>query len=136
VFIAAFIVATVFLPRFYAAGTSRSTGTSTSAIGDTRASPRAPVFLFGRLLASACACSLRPSRLPADLWQAGSRPKGQLIAAIVIIGAVGVAYTVAGGIRAVIVTDCVQLVHRHSVRAACGIRAAVCTRSPSACTRS
>src|SRR5262249_23704852 len=38
-----------------------------------------------------------------------SPTKSQLIIAILLIGAVGTAYTVAGGIKAVIMTDCVQI---------------------------
>jgi len=109
VFIAAFIVATVFLPRFYAAGTVTIYGYIDQRLGDTARIATSAMFLFGRLLASGVRLFL--AAIPVCLLIFGKLEptKGQLIAAIVIIGAVGVAYTVAGGIRAVIVTDCVQL---------------------------
>jgi Na+/proline symporter len=109
VFIAAIVVASVFLPRFYAAGTVTIYGYIDQRLGDTARIATSAMFLFGRLLASGV--RLFFAAIPVCLLIFGKLEpsKGQLITAIFIIGAVGVAYTVAGGIRAVIVTDCVQL---------------------------
>src|SRR4051794_27630594 len=105
VFIAAAIVATVFLPRLYAAGTVTIYGYIDQRFGETARMATSATFLLGRLLASGARLFI--AAIPVCLLMFGSfnPSRSQLIFAIVLVGAVGVAYTVAGGIRAVIITD-------------------------------
>lgn len=109
VFIAAIVVATVFLPKLYASGTVTIYGFIDQRFGEPSRLATSAMFLLGRLLASGA--RLYIAAIPVCLLVFGAfEPKRwQLIVAILVIGAVGVAYTVAGGIRAVIVTDCVQI---------------------------
>lgn len=109
VFIAAIVVATIFLPRFYAAGTVTIYGYIDQRFGETARIATSAMFLLGRLLASGARLFI--AAIPVCLLMFGSETPTtqQFVGAIVLIGAVGVAYTVAGGIRAVIVTDCAQI---------------------------
>jgi Na+/proline symporter len=67
------------------------------------------MFLIGRLLASGARLFI--AAIPVCLLLFGSfePTKTQIITAIILIGALGTAYTVAGGIKAVIWTDTIQL---------------------------
>src|SRR5438876_1051402 len=67
------------------------------------------MFLIGRLLASGARLFI--AAIPVCLLLFGSfePSKAQIITAIILIGALGTAYTVAGGIKAVIWTDTIQL---------------------------
>ncbi|MGH7176224.1 MAG: sodium:solute symporter family transporter, partial [Tepidisphaeraceae bacterium] len=109
VFLAAMIVATLFLPRLYHAGTVTIYGYIDQRFGETARIATSAMFLFGRLLASGVRLFI--AAIPVCLLVFGrfTPSKAELIGAIILIGAVGVAYTVAGGIKAVIITDCVQI---------------------------
>jgi SSS family transporter len=108
-FLAIFVVAFVFIPRFYRAGTVTIYGYIDQRFGETSRMAVSCTFLIGRLLASGA--RLFFAAIPVCLLLYGTaRPdKVQLIKAILIVGAVGIAYTVAGGIRAVIWTDSMQI---------------------------
>jgi SSS family transporter len=113
-FLAAFVVAFVFIPRFYRAGTVTIYGYIDQRFGETSRIAVSSMFLIGRLLASGArlffaaipVCLLLFSRHDPNNYTA---TQSDLIIAILIIGAVGIAYTVAGGIRAVIWTDSMQI---------------------------
>jgi len=67
------------------------------------------MFLVGRLLASGARLFFAAIPVCLLLYASYNPTKGQLIQAILIVGAIGIAYTVAGGIRAVIWTDSMQI---------------------------
>lgn len=108
-FLAVFVVAFVFIPRFYRAGTVTIYGYIDQRFGENSRIAVSCMFLIGRLLASGA--RLFFAAIPVCLLLFGSYDptKKQLILAILIIGAVGISYTVAGGIRAVIWTDSMQI---------------------------
>jgi SSS family solute:Na+ symporter len=108
-FLAIFVVAFVFIPRFYRAGTVTIYGYIDQRFGETSRIAVSVTFLIGRLLASGARLFI--AGIPVCLLLYGSvKPdKAQLIKAILIVGVVGIAYTVAGGIRAVIWTDSMQI---------------------------
>lgn len=111
-FIAVFVVAALFIPRFYRAGTVTIYGYIDQRFGETSRLAVSCMFLLGRLLASGV--RLFFAAVPVCLLLFGPTPEGQkhegqLILAICLIGIVGTAYTIAGGIRAVIWTDTIQI---------------------------
>jgi SSS family transporter len=108
-FLAVFIVASLFIPRLYRAGTITIYGYLENRFGETAKIATSVMFLIGRLLASGARLFI--AAIPVCLLLFGSfePTKFQLISAIVLIGALGTAYTVAGGIKAVIWTDTIQL---------------------------
>jgi Na+/proline symporter len=65
--------------------------------------------LIGRLLASGARLFFAAIPVCLLLFNSANPSKAQLISAILIIGAIGISYTVAGGIRAVIWTDSLQI---------------------------
>jgi len=102
----AVIVATVFLPRYYAAGV-----TSVYEVVGTTGSVRAQractlVFLAGRMLASGA--RLYVAAIPCSLIVFGKLEAGTLLASIAMLTVVALLYTSSGGIRAVIWTDVLQ----------------------------
>jgi Na+/proline symporter len=108
-FIAVFVVATLFVPTLYRAGTVTIYGYLGQRFGETGMMAVSCTFLFGRMLASGT--RLFFAAIPLCLLLFGtSRPSpGQLVLAICLIGVIGTFYTVAGGIRAVVWTDTIQL---------------------------
>jgi len=108
--IAAFIVATIFVPRLYQAGTVTIYGFLGQRFGKVAVIGASATFLLGRLLASGARLFI--AAIPVCLLMYGSvePSRSELITAICVIGALGVAYTVAGGIKAVIWTDTVQII--------------------------
>ena len=110
VFIAAAVVATIFLPRFYAAGTVTIYGYIDQRFGESARVATSAMFLVGRLLASGVRLFIAAIPVCLLVFGAFEPARWQLVVAIILIGAVGVAYTVAGGIKAVIITDCVQII--------------------------
>jgi len=108
-FLAVFIVAGIFIPRLYRAGTITIYGYLDQRFGETAKIATSAMFLIGRLLASGARLFI--AAIPVCLLLFGSfePSKAQIITAIILIGALGTAYTVAGGIKAVIWTDTIQL---------------------------
>lgn len=109
-FIAVFIVAFLFIPRLYRAGTVTIYGYIDQRFGETARIAVSCMFLIGRLLASGARLFFAAIPVCLLLFDKPTASKTQLILAILIVGAVGIAYTVAGGIRAVIWTDSMQII--------------------------
>jgi Na+/proline symporter len=109
-FLAVLVVATLFIPRFYKAGTLTIYGYIDQRYGETARIAVSCMFLIGRLLASGARLFIAAIPLCLLLFHTFEPTTHQLIAAIVLIGAIGTGYTIAGGIRAVIWTDAVQIV--------------------------
>jgi SSS family solute:Na+ symporter len=109
-FLAVLVVATLFVPRFYQAGTLTIYGFIDQRFGETARIAVSCMFLIGRLLASGARLFIAAIPLCLLLFHTFVPSTAQLIAAIVLIGVIGTAYTIAGGIRAVIWTDAVQII--------------------------
>lgn len=115
-FLAVLVVATLFIPRLYRAGTVTIYGYIQQRYGETASIATSCMFLLGRLLASGSRLFMAAIPVSLLLWGAGSDeapsggiPRWQLVTSIVLIGGIGVAYTLAGGVRAVIWTDTAQI---------------------------
>jgi SSS family transporter len=107
--IAAFVIAILFIPRFY-----QTRSASIYEFLETRFGPPARkgasiTFLIGRVLASGA--RVYAGAIPASMVlfgiEDGSKP-AYLIAAIAVLTFVGIVYTLAGGIRSVIWADVLQ----------------------------
>jgi len=114
-FLAVFVVAAIFIPRFYQAGTVTIYGYIDQRFGQTSRLAVSCMFLLGRLLASGVrlfyaaipVCLIIFSKAePGKPFETSTR---QLIFAICLIGIIGTAYIIAGGSRAVIWTDAIQI---------------------------
>jgi solute:Na+ symporter, SSS family len=109
-FLAVLVVATLFIPRFYQAGTLTIYGFIDQRYGEIARIAVSCMFLIGRLLASGARLFIAAIPLCLLLFHTFNPTKPQLIEAIILIGAIGTSYTIAGGIRAVIWTDAVQII--------------------------
>lgn len=107
-FVAVFVVATLFVPRLYRAGTVTIYGYLAHRFGQTARIAVSATFIFGRMLGSGARLFL--AALPLCLLMFGSdQPhRWQMIVAICLIGLVGTFYTTLGGVRAVIWVDTIQ----------------------------
>lgn len=108
-FLAVFIVAFVFIPRLYRAGTVTIYGYIDQRFGESSRMAVSLMFLIGRLLASGARLFFAAIPVCLLLFGKAEPSRRDLILAILIIGAVGISYTIAGGIRAVIWTDSMQI---------------------------
>ncbi len=116
-FVGVFIVAILFIPRLYRAGTVTIYGFIDKRLGGSSRIAVSSMFLFGRLLSSGARLFIAAIPTCLLIWGASSFAEGkpfeptqaQIVKAILLIGAVGTAYTVFGGIRAVIWTDTAQI---------------------------
>ena len=108
-FLAVFVVATLFIPRLYHAGSITIYGYIDQRFGETAKIALSCMFLIGRLLASGARLFIAAIPLCLLMYETFEPTRSQLIWAIVLIGAIGTAYTIAGGIRAVIWTDTAQI---------------------------
>lgn len=113
-FIGVVIVAAIFIPRFYAAGTVTIYGYLHRRFGEPARIATSAMFLIGRLLASGARLFMAAGPVCLLLFHP-NKPEtpashNEQILAILLIGAVGIAYTVSGGIRAVIWTDSAQII--------------------------
>ncbi|HRK29620.1 MAG TPA: hypothetical protein PLD59_00975 [Tepidisphaeraceae bacterium] len=108
--IGAVIVAFLFVPRLYAAGTVTVYGFLATRFGEGARIASAVVFLLGRFMASGSRVLMAAAPLCLLLFDdlAPFDNKQNMILAICLIGVVGTFYTVLGGIRAVIWVDLVQ----------------------------
>lgn len=106
--IAVFIVAFLFLPAFFRAGTVTIYGYLGQRFGPAAKTAASAAFLIGRLLASGARLFI--AGLAFSLILYGDTSIEHLIPAIILFGVIGTAYTAAGGIRAVIWTDTLQIV--------------------------
>jgi len=111
-FMAVFIVAIVFVPRLYRAGTVTIYGFIEQRFGPAAKIATSCMFLFGRLLASGS--RLFMAAIPLCLLLFGTQTqqahehRGQLVLAICLIGLTGTFYTMMGGIRTIVWIDVVQ----------------------------
>jgi SSS family solute:Na+ symporter len=111
-FTAAFLVAFIFVPRLYRAGTVTIYGYLATRFGEPARVAVSLTFLFGRMLASGARLMLAAVPLCMLVLD---RPANritveQMVLAICAIGFVGTFYTVFGGIRTVIWVDTIQFV--------------------------
>ncbi len=106
--IGAVIVALLFIPAFYRAGTTTIYGYLGRRFGGPAMIGASVMFLFGRLLASGSRLFMAGIAFAMMLY--GDLAPAHLVQAILILGAVGTVYTAVGGIRAVIWTDVLQIV--------------------------
>ncbi len=104
---AAFVVAGLFLPPLYRAGTVTVYGYLDSRYGSTARMAASFMFLVGRLLASGARLFI--AAIAFALILSGGTATEDLITAIIVFGAIGLLYTAAGGIKAVIWTDVLQI---------------------------
>jgi SSS family transporter len=108
--IGATIVAFLFVPRLYAAGTVTVYGYLDRRFGQGARIAAAVVFLLGRFMASGARVLMAAAPLCLLMFDdlAPFENKQKMILAIGLIGLVGTFYTVLGGIRAVIWVDLIQ----------------------------
>lgn len=115
--LAVIIVAFLFVPRLYRAGTVTIYGYLAQRFGESARIAMSCAFIFGRMLGSGARLFL--AAIPLCLLMFGFHPHQatagpytptltQLIIAIVVITAVGTFYTTMGGVRAVVWVDCIQ----------------------------
>jgi len=105
--IAAFIIAFLFVPPIYRAGTVTIYGYLGQRYGTGARSAAGVMFLLGRLLSSGA--RLFMAGIGFSLMLYGETGTNELIFAVVLLGIIGTAYTIFGGIRAVIWTDALQI---------------------------
>jgi len=106
--IAAFVIAFLFIPPIYRAGTVTIYGVLGQRYGTGAKSAAGVMFLFGRLLSSGARLFMAGIGFALMLY--GEMSANTLIFAVVLLGIIGTAYTIFGGIRAVIWTDVVQII--------------------------
>lgn len=108
----AIIVAWVFVPRLYRAGTVTVYGYLNSRFGEGARIAAATVFLLGRFMASGSRLFMAAAPLCLLLFgdqEPFAHPRPMIIA-VCLVGLVGTFYTVLGGIRAVIWVDLIQYI--------------------------
>jgi len=110
--IGAVIVAFVFVPRLYAAGTITVYGYLSKRFGEEARIGAAVAFLIGRFMASGSRLFMAAAPLCLLLFddQSPFDHPGSMMLAVCLVGLVGTFYTVLGGIRAVIWVDLIQYI--------------------------
>jgi SSS family transporter len=110
-FIAIVIVGIFFVPRFYRAGTITIYGFLRQRFGEEARIACSGMFIIGRILASGTRLFIVAIPISQLLFDTGDHQRpGPIAVAILLVGCVGIAYTVAGGIKAVIWTDTAQII--------------------------
>lgn len=104
--LAAIILAWVLIPRFYAANATTPYELLEARFGPTARKATSWTYLVGRVFASGS--RLYIGSLPAAVVVFGDIEPTSVLAAVGIMTAVGIVYTLAGGIRSVIWTDVIQ----------------------------
>ncbi len=104
--LAVLIVAIFFIPAFYRANVATVYELLDHRFGPAAKRAASAMFMLGRLFASGARVFI--VAIPASRIIFGDTLPGHLILAIAILSAVAVAYTLVGGIRSVIWTDCIQ----------------------------
>ena len=109
-FIAVFLVAALFVPRLYRAGTVTIYGYLAQRFGEAGRIAVSLTFLLGRMLASGARLML--AAIPLVMLVRGvpgaQVTREQMVYAILAIGFVGTFYTVFGGIKTVVWVDTIQ----------------------------
>jgi len=108
-FLAVLFVAALFIPKFYRAGTVTIYGYINQRLGEPARIACSAMFLLGRMLASGARLFIAAAPVCLLVFRESTPPRSHLIAAIILVGAIGIAYTTAGGIKAVIWTDTAQI---------------------------
>lgn len=106
--IAAVVVAFVFLPRFYRHNVTSVYEIIGHEMGSRAQQVASAMFMLGRVFASGA--RLYIVALPFSLVAFGNLAPTSLAISILIVATVATAYSIAGGIRAVIWTDVVQVI--------------------------
>jgi len=106
--IAVSIVAFFFIPAFYRAGTLTIYGLLEKRFGSDASYAVSITFLIGRLLASGARLFIAAIPVTLILFGVEGITVKHTVLAVIILGLVGTAYTLMGGIRAVIWTDVLQ----------------------------
>ena len=106
--IAVFVVAWLFVPRLYAAGTVTIYGFLAERFGETARIAVSAACILGRMLASGARLFLAAIPLCLLLFGNALPTVPHLLLAIVLIAAVGTFYTTVGGVRAVVWVDVIQ----------------------------
>lgn len=106
--IGALLAAWLLVPKLYRAGTMTIYGYLEGRLGRGAAQAAAVTFLLGQLLSAGARHFMAAIAVSYLLF--GNLSMTSLIVAILMMGVIGTIYTVAGGIRAVIWTDVVQIV--------------------------
>ena len=106
--IAAFIIAFLFVPPIYRAGTVTIYGYLGQRYGTGAKAAAGVMFLMGRLLSSGARFFM--AGIGFSLMLYGETSPRELVLAVLLLGFIGTLYTVFGGIRAVIWTDALQIV--------------------------
>lgn len=106
--LAAIVVAILFIPAFYRHGVTSVYELIGHEMGSTAQRMASLMFMLGRVLASGA--RLFVVAIPFSLVAFGDIDKVHLVLSIAIVAAVATAYSMAGGIRAVIWTDVMQVV--------------------------
>jgi SSS family transporter len=106
--LAAIIVALFFIPRFYAARVQTIYELIATRFGPRAGAASSAMFLIGRAMSSGARIYI--GAIPASIVLFGDLEPTHLVLAIVILGIVGILYTLAGGVASVIWTDAVQFI--------------------------
>ncbi|MBX3321706.1 MAG: sodium:solute symporter [Phycisphaeraceae bacterium] len=106
--IAAIIVAVFFIPRFYAARVQTIYELIGTRFGSSAGSASSAMFLVGRAMSAGARIYI--GAIPASIVLFGDLEPHHLVAAIAVLGVVGITYTLVGGVASVIWTDAIQLV--------------------------
>lgn len=109
-FIAILIVGVFFVPRFYRAGTITIYGFLRQRFGEEARVACSGMFIIGRILASGARLFIVAIPISQLLFDTEETHRGLIVVAILLVGCIGIAYTVAGGIKAVIWTDTAQII--------------------------
>jgi SSS family transporter len=102
------IVSLAFIPPLYRAGTLTIYGYLGKRYGQSAMVAASLVFLVGRLLASGARLFIAAIAISLVIYGDTSTP--HLVGAVLLFGTIGTAYTLFGGIRAVIWTDVMQII--------------------------
>lgn len=106
--LAALIIATTFIPEFYRHRVQTIYELLGSRFGSSAATASSIAFLVGRIMASGARIYI--GAIPASIILFGDLAPTHLVAAIAVLSAVGITYTLVGGVSSVIWTDVVQMV--------------------------
>lgn len=105
--LAAFVVAFVFVPAFYKSRVQTIYGYLGARMGPGAGQAASIAFLVGRVFASGARIYI--GAMPASLILFGDLAPEHLLIAIVVLSAVGVLYTLVGGVASVIWSDVIQM---------------------------
>ena len=106
--VAVFLVAALFIPKLYAAGTVTIYGFLARRFGPNAHLAVSITFILGRLLSSGARLFVAAIPLCLLLFGAKTPTSRQMVVAILLIGGIGTIYATVGGVRAVVWVDTIQ----------------------------